>query len=599
MKIEQIQQFYNERIAKNELTLSSIKQKIHLAGTLRLCIVVVISILAYFLWNQWLAVSGCIIGGIFPFIYLIKKHNKLSFRKIYLETAIKSDKNELKSIDYDFSAYDGAPEKINGSHFFSTDIDLFGKKSLFQSINRTVTVSGKNILADKFENPLNKKHHIETIQKAVQELCKQPDLLHHFRVTGLIYPDNQNDVDEIKKFSTQQDYVQNKKLWKVIAYIFPVFWIIYIGLAIAGIISASSSILLFFIFYGISLGLAKKIKILHGTLAKKVNILSSYSKLFELIEKNPVEAENLKAIKEKLKIKQKYASQSIHRLSKLVNDLDQRDGWPACIFLNAFLLWEIKYAIKIEDWKNEDGQYLDNWLKALGEFDALCSLSSFSFNHPDYIFPEITDEYFSLQAEQLGHPLMNRNTCVKNNIDIEKNPFFLIITGANMAGKSTYLRTVSVNYLLACVGAPVCAGKFTFYPAQLVTSLRTSDSLTDNESYFFAELKRLKMIIDRLKNGEELFIILDEILKGTNSVDKQKGSLALMKQLVSMKSCGIIATHDLALGNLEKDFPENIKNYRFEADIKDNTLTFSYQLREGIAENMNACFLMNKMGITV
>lgn len=168
-----------------------------------------------------------------------------------------------------------------------------------------------------------------------------------------------------------------------------------------------------------------------------------------------------------------------------------------------------------------------------------------------------------------------------------------------MAGKSTYLRTVGINYLLACVGAPVCADSLTVYPASMVTSLRTSDSLASNESYFFAELKRLRMIIERLQKGEQLFIILDEILKGTNSIDKQKGSLALMKQLVNYRACGIIATHDLVLGSLEDEFPGEIRNFRFEADIKDNELSFSYRLREGVAQNMNACFLMKKMGIII
>ena len=168
-----------------------------------------------------------------------------------------------------------------------------------------------------------------------------------------------------------------------------------------------------------------------------------------------------------------------------------------------------------------------------------------------------------------------------------------------MAGKSTYLRTVGIDYLLACVGAPVFAKEFSLCPAHLVTSLRTSDSLTGHESYFFAELKRLQMIIQRLQQGERLFIILDEILKGTNSIDKQKGSLALMRQLVAQQACGIIATHDLVLGDLEKEYPEAVKNYCFEADIKENELSFSYQLREGIAQNMNACFLMRKMGITL
>lgn len=188
------------------------------------------------------------------------------------------------------------------------------------------------------------------------------------------------------------------------------------------------------------------------------------------------------------------------------------------------------------------------WFDALARFDALNSLGGFAFNHPEYIYPEIADTYFQMEGKALGHPLLNRDVCVKNDIDIRKSPWFLIITGANMAGKSTYLRTIGVNYLLACVGAPVCAASLTVYPAHMVTSLRTSDSLASNESYFFAELKRLKMIIDRLQNGEKLFIILDEILKGTNSIDKQKGSLALMKQLVAYKACGIIAIPRFSVG---------------------------------------------------
>ena len=238
-------------------------------------------------------------------------------------------------------------------------------------------------------------------------------------------------------------------------------------------------------------------------------------------------------------------------------------------------------------------------LKTIGEIDAYCSLATFAYNHPDYIYPTIAAQSFHLQAEALGHPLMDRNKCVRNGIDIERRPFFIIITGANMAGKSTYLRTVGVNYLLACIGAPVWAKRMEIYPARLVTSLRTSDSLADNESYFFAELKRLKLIIDKLEAGEELFIILDEILKGTNSMDKQKGSFALIKQFMHMNTNGIIATHDLLLGTLVDSFPQNIRNYCFEADITNNELTFSYQMRNGVAQNMNACFLMKKMGIAV
>lgn len=238
-----------------------------------------------------------------------------------------------------------------------------------------------------------------------------------------------------------------------------------------------------------------------------------------------------------------------------------------------------------------------SWFESLAQFDSLVSMANFAYNNPEYTYPEACDN-FVLEGKSLGHPMLNRSICVRNDIDISHNPYFLVITGANMAGKSTYLRTVGINLVLACAGIPVCADSFRFYPYRLVTNLRTSDSLADNESYFFAELKRLKMIIDRLQSGEHLFIILDEILKGTNSEDKQKGSIALMKQLVSLNGNGIIATHDLILGNLEEEFPEAIKNYRFEADIEGEHLSFTYKMREGVAQNMNASFLMKKMGIT-
>ena len=262
-----------------------------------------------------------------------------------------------------------------------------------------------------------------------------------------------------------------------------------------------------------------------------------------------------------------------------MNALDQRGNLLISTILNGLLFWELRQVMQIEKWKEVHSADLPRWIEAIGAIDAYCSLATFSYNHPDYIYPQITSQSFHLQAEALGHPLMDRNKCVRNGIDMEKRPFFIIITGANMAGKR--------------------AAKMEIFPARLVTSLRTSDSLTDNESYFFAELKRLKLIIDKLKAGEELFIILDEILKGTNSMDKQKGSFALIKQFMSMDANGIIATHDLLLGTLIDAFPQNIRNYCFEADITNNELTFSYQMRSGVAQNMNACFLMKKMGIAV
>lgn len=332
---------------------------------------------------------------------------------------------------------------------------------------------------------------------------------------------------------------------------------------------------------------------------KHLMALSTYIKLIQLTETEELESPLLIEWKDRFKNNGIQATQALSILAKELERLELRNNQLLYFVLEGILFWQIRQMLRIEQWKRTHGKPLIEWLNTLGKVDAMNSLATFAFNRPDYAYPIITDQPFIFQAKGMGHPLMPPTQCVKNDAEIPSRPYFIIITGANMAGKSTYLRTIGTNYLLACIGAPVCCGSLTLYPAQLMTSLRTNDSLNENESYFFAELKRLKQIIDRLQKGEEMFIILDEILKGTNSIDKQKGSFAFIQQLMNLQTNGIIATHDLALGKLATDFPENIKNHCFEADIIDNELSFSYQLRNGLAQNMNACFLMKKMGLII
>ncbi len=601
MNINQLQDFYKKSIKIDNETLQIIQRKIRQVSMFRLSIVIIAAVLIYFFRHQggWfigitiLLSSACMLA-------LIKKHNRLFHARDYSNTSIRVYKEESEAIDYHFQAFDGAKEKISGSHAFSHDIDLFGEKSLFQYLNRTVTVYGKEVLTGWMENPLTGKEAIINRQEAVGELKQQPDMLHQFRVKGLLYPHQPNDIEDLRKFSEEKLFLLDKqKLWNLLAIFYPVFWITLIMLSVLGITPGAIIIVAIFACYALSESKTKKINRLQKLSGDNINVLSSYADLIRIIETHTVASGELQKLQLSLTGEKQKVSETIEKLSRLLNNLDQRSSGLGRFILNTLFLWDISYALKIEKWKSNHGEKLDQWMKILGEYDALCSLGTFAFNHDSYIFPVVKEEYFHLEATKVGHPLMHRDVCVKNDISMDKHPFFMIITGANMAGKSTYLRTIGVNYLLASIGAPVCAESFNFYPANLVTSLRTSDSLNDNESYFFAELKRLKMIIDRLQNGEKLFIILDEILKGTNSTDKQKGSLALMKQLIAMDGCGIIATHDLVLGKLVAEFPGNIKNYRFEAEIKDDHLSFSYKMQTGIAENMNACFLMNKMGITV
>ena len=290
---------------------------------------------------------------------------------------------------------------------------------------------------------------------------------------------------------------------------------------------------------------------------------------------------------------------AVRKLSAISKAFDYRLNILIGIPLNIFFLWDILQSIRLEKWKNVYGDRLPLWFDTLAQVDELCSFAGFAFQHPEGVFPEIVTEGFHVKGKNLKHPFIDPVVCVGNPVNIDSWSRFHVITGANMAGKSTYLRTVGINYVLAMTGAPVLADSFVFTPVQLFTGIKTSDSLQDGESYFFAELKRLKEIIVRLEKDEKLFIILDEVLRGTNSKDKQKGSKALLRQFVRLGASGLIATHDLTLGELAADFPENVINKRFEVEIEHDQLQFDYQLKEGVAQNLNATFLMKKMGITM
>lgn len=596
---EDIVRFYENQIVHYTRIRESLRKKIYQAGTVRLLLFIALLVTVWFFRNQgsitWL---GIFLIYAIPFAALMAYHTKLSGKRAYAEHMINLNTNERKGLDYDFTAFDGAAEQVDAQHSFSLDLDLFGNHSLFQSINRTVTVMGKSRLIKWFTNPLTYKDAIIDRQHAVRELASKTDFRQLFYVTGIDRQGAEKDVRQLNELSAQTTHFSESLLWKIMIWLIPVMWLIVIAGLIWGYFSFGVLGIAFAVGFLIANIQTKRISKLHNTVDRMHKLLYVYSRLMKLIEKENFLADDLKHTQLSLLSKGLPASQAIRQLSGIIGGLDQRFNM-ALIILNILYMRDMRHVMALEKWIKAHAGSFEAWFDALAQVDALCSLGNFSFNHPDYACPEIADQYFQMEGKALGHPLLNREKCVRNDISITKNPYFLVVTGANMAGKSTYLRTVGVNFLLACIGAPVCAESLIIYPAHLVTSLRTADSLTANESYFFAELKRLKMMIDRLNNGEELFIILDEILKGTNSKDKQKGSLALVKQLITKKTCGIIATHDLLLGTLEAEFPGEIKNYRFEADITNDELTFSYQLREGVAQNMNASFLMKKMGITL
>jgi len=590
---------YKDKITACEERISVLRRRIHLMGTVRLILFLGVFGVIYVMRDSSVpALVGIIAAFVVPFAVLMVYHTKLSNRKTYFETLSRLCANELRAIDYDFGAFDGMADKMDGEHLFSLDLDLFGERSLVQSMNRTVTFMGRERLAEWLQHPLVGKQAIVERQQAVAELSQLTELRQHFYVTGMEKECGKDDHKKLGKITdSTPTFFTNSAFWRVMVYLLPISWVIILSGIFLDFLPVDIVSIWIVVSIVIAYSKARSTIALHNSVNKLELLLGVYSELLGVIEGAEFKSTLLKENHDKLRVG-RSASSAIKALSKSIGGLDQRFS-AAGIILQILTLRDVRLSMQIERWMIENKERLGEWFGVLADFDALLSMGGFAYNHPDYIYPNISDEYFKMEGTAVGHPLLNRSVCVKNDISINNNPSFLIVTGANMAGKSTYLRTVGVNYVIACCGMPVCADSLTVSPAQLVTSLRTSDNLMSNESYFFAELKRLKRIIDMLQNEEPLFIILDEILKGTNSVDKQKGSLALMKQFVSLQTCGIIATHDLVLGSLEAEFPDRIRNYRFEADIRNDELSFSYRLREGVAQNMNACFLMKKMGITV
>lgn len=588
---------YTERLSLTEGQLQQVKKQIFRISILRLALFIAGIAGVYFFFNQTTLLIAGICLTFLPFFILVKVHNRLFIRKEWLETQARIIQEELQALSGDYSSFEDGKEYVNPEHPYSFDLDIFGRRSLFQSINRTCTCFGKVRLAEWLQNHLHEKASIEKRQEMVREISEHTLFREQFRVAGLVHHSQSSDAEKIQAWSQSPAQYLHAGWVKAFIWGVPVINSLLLITSLIGWTSFSCLGLSFGIFLVLSFGIIKRATYIQETYGKQLKSLNGYARLIALAKAEDWKSAGMLELMERFNLNGQSPVQALQQLSKELDRLDLRNNQFLYVLLEGSIFFQLQEIVRIERWKVRYGQYISEWLETVGELDALCSLGTFAYNHPQYTYPELTEKPFCFLATQMGHPLMPASQCVKNDATIPSRPFFLIITGANMAGKSTYLRTIGVNYLLACIGAPVCCERLKLYPNQLITSLRTSDSLSDNESYFFAELKRLKRIIDLLNQGQQLFIILDEILKGTNSMDKQKGSFDLIRQFMQLKANGIIATHDLLLGSLIKQFPEEIRNYCFEADIKENELTFSYKLREGVAQNMNACFLMKKMGI--
>jgi DNA mismatch repair ATPase MutS len=338
---------------------------------------------------------------------------------------------------------------------------------------------------------------------------------------------------------------------------------------------------------------AKRITEIHQSLSNNLKQFSAFAEMFDLINGNQFNSQQLKNT-HSISLE---ASKEFKALTKLGNFFDQRTNVLVMFFLNAIFLFDIQCVFHLEKWKKKNKSRVQIWLNGIAEIETLSSLATFCFNHPGYIFPKVEDRQPYLKSKDLSHPLIPTEECVSNDITFGNDERLFIVTGSNMSGKSTFLRTIGVNVLLARCGAPVCAAQFECSVMDIYTSLRQTDSLLDHVSLFFSELRKLKSILHGLSTNPNALVLLDEVLRGTNSDDKLYGSQELVKKLIRTGCVTILATHDIALSKMTGEYPDTIKNYCFESSLDNNQLSFDYKLKSGVSQNRNATFLMKQMGI--
>ncbi len=588
---DELLRFYRERKQQFATELAAVNKRINFISNVRVAVAIVFVAALYFGFRQTILLYT-LPAIVAIFVLLVRNHGVLFELKRHLESLVKVNQNEIQASTGKVTDLDAGNEFVDIHHPYTHDLDIFGEGSLYQFINRCNTWSGKRKLADGLRFPPGDSGQIRSRQEAVRELAGLSEFRQQFQAAGMEMEERPEDRLQLSQWIAREPFLFGRWFYRYTLAIVPaltillIVWSFFLPMVRPFAILAAASQWAFIGFH------MKRINEFHEFISRKQTVLKKYSRLLHFLQAQQFASPLLN----KLAIDASHADKKVERFAALASAFDARLNSMTMLAVNSILLYDLQCVYRLEKWKEENARDFDRWIDAVSETELLCSIGTFAFNHERFVFPQITGD-LRIFASELGHPLIAEEECITNDLHLGGDHQLLIVTGANMAGKSTFLRTIGVNVILALNGAPVFAREFRCPVIRLHTGMRTADSLKDHHSYFYAELDRLHSIMTDLRSDVPMLVLLDEILKGTNSTDKQQGSLALVKQLLPHPCLAVIATHDLALGELEAQHPDRIKNYCFEANIENDQLSFDYRLKPGLAQRMNATFLMKKMGI--
>ncbi len=532
------------------------------------------------------------------FATLVARQSKFDEQKKYFLNIVLVAENEVQSITGRKNIYDDGHGFSDDKHHYTSDLDIFGQASLFKLINRAATSRGNNILAAWFRSPAGKPD-IMARQQAAKELSADIEWKHHFQAILLFTKGGNNDqlIALFKYLKTPLELAGKNWIWpyiKIAPYLLA-------GTIVAGIFYSPAYLVAIIIaIFNASLIVKNGSFIAKsGLIADKMGeVLANYARVFESLESRKFQSVICGDMTQRLK--DQGTSKKIAELAGLINKYSYSLIMLVGFVLNVFFLWALKQSIAIENWKTENQHDLDDSFYTVGRFEALLSLAGLHINYPDWSFPLIDErEGYTLTAIQIAHPLINSSVRVANDYHLDNSRSIDIITGSNMAGKSTFLRTIGINTVLALAGAPVCASSMQLSVMQVISYMRIKDSLNESTSTFKAEIDRLKMLLTIVGGNEKVFLLIDEMLRGTNSLDKYRGSKAVIEQLIAKQGVGMVATHDLQIAELEKKYPNYIRNFYFDIQVKDGDMLFDYKIKHGECKTFNASLLLLQIGIYV
>ncbi|RKR80223.1 MutS-like protein [Mucilaginibacter gracilis] len=600
---QQIIADYNQRIAAAQEQVNKYKKLVDTYSFTRLGAFLLLLVLAVVsaVWVDYIMLSVSVFAFILVFGWLVSKQNGYDAQLLFFKNLKIVNENEVSSITSRLNIYANGDQYSDDKHYYTADLDIFGPSSLFQLVNRCATTPGNNMLAGWFNAP-SKKEVILSRQKAVEELAAKKDWKLNLQASLL--------------FATKHDKEQLKRLFAYLnlPIVIPHEKLLVNYIKVAPIVILLSCVASFFyhdaIYLAVVIGLVNaRITTANNSLVDKADILagrigkelSNYAEAFKVIENESFTSAHNQAVADKITNQQNGAvSANIKALSRLINDLNIRLNFILAAVFNVFLLWNVRQLIAIENWKRNNHASIEGAFDGLAEFEAILSVAGLHINYPEWCFPQIADgEAYTLSAKGIAHPLISSKTRVENDYELEDSLNIDIITGSNMAGKSTFLRTLGINTVLALSGAPVCAQRMEVSVITIISYMRIKDSLNESTSTFKAELDRLQMLLAAVEGPEKIFFLIDEMLRGTNSVDKYKGSKAVIEQLIHKKGVGLVATHDLQIALLEQKYPRYIRNFYFDIQVINGEMIFDYKMKHGECKTFNASLLLKQIGIDV